>query len=331
MVDTRKSEPERGTLPFARRKLVTVFGATGFLGHRIVQHLLEHNFEVRAVSRRTERAVLLFGPNCPGLEVMKGDVHDKAAVIASLAGAHGAVNAVSLYVERGRDTFEAVHVEAAARVATLARDAGVKRLVHISGIGADPASASSYIRARGRGEQAVQRAFPDAILIRPSVMFGLDDAFLTRLAKLVRLLPVFPMFGRGRTKLQPVFVEDVAEATSRLMEHQGAVHPCYELGGPRVYSYEELVRTLALRTGARTKFLPMPFAFWHALAWFAEHLPASPLTRNQVSLMRRDNVASLNFPGLRELAIEPTPIETIVAAVDDRSGKVQPQRHRLGT
>jgi NADH dehydrogenase len=286
--------------------------------------LLEHNFEVRAVSRHAERAELLFGSNCPGLAVMKGDVNDDAAVIATLAGAYGAVNAVSLYVERGRETFEAVHVEAAASVAILAGEAGVKRLVHISGIGADPASASSYISARGRGEEAVQRAFPDAILIRPSVMFGLDDAFLTRLAKLVRLLPVFPMFGRGRTKLQPVFVEDVAEATSRLMEHQGAVDPCYELGGPRAYSYEELVRTLALRTGARTKILPMPFAFWHALAWFAEHLPSSPLTRNQVSLMRSHNVASLNFPGLPELAIDPTPIETFVPAVDYRNGRVQP-------
>ena len=285
MVDTIKSEPERGTLPSARRKPVTVFGGTGFLGRRIVRHLLEHNFEVRAVSRRTERAGLLFRSTCLGLTVIKGDMHDKAAVVASLAGAYGAVNAVSLYVERGRDTFEAVHVEAAASVAKLAREAGVKRLVHISGIGADPASASSYISARGRGEKAVQRAFPDAVLVRPAVMFGTDDAFLTRLVKLVRILPVYPVFGRGHTKLQPVFVEDVAEATSRLVEHQGGVSACYELGGPRVYSYEELVRTLAVWTGARTKILPMPFAFWHALAWFAEHLPGSPVTRNQVSLM----------------------------------------------
>ena len=174
MVDTIKSEPERGTLPSARRKPVTVFGGTGFLGRRIVRHLLEHNFEVRAVSRRTERAGLLFRSTCLGLTVIKGDVRDRAAVVGSLTGAYGAVNAVSLYVERGRDSFQAVHVEAAASVAILAREAGVKRLVHISGIGADPASASSYISARGRGEKAVQRAFPDAVLVRPAVMFGTD-------------------------------------------------------------------------------------------------------------------------------------------------------------
>ena len=293
-----------------------MFGGNGFLGRRIVQHLLEHKFEVRAVSRHPERAELLFTSDRAGLTAMKGDVSDQATVVASVDGAYGAVNAVSLYVERGRNTFEAVHVEAAARIARLTREAGVERLAHISGIGADPASSSSYIRARGRGEEAVQREFPNAILIRPAVMFGPDDAFLTTLVKLVRLLPVYPMFGRGRTKLQPAYVEDVAEATTRLMEAAGApVGRCYELGGPRVYSYEELVRTVAVQTGVHTKFMPMPFSLWHALAWFAEHLPGSPLTRNQIALIRRNNVASLTLPGLRELGIEPTPIEAIVPAV----------------
>jgi uncharacterized protein YbjT (DUF2867 family) len=278
--------------------------------------LLEHKFEVRAVSRHPERAEALFKSDRAGLTVMKGDVHDQATVVASLAGAYGAVNAVSLYVERGRDTFEATHVEAAARVARLAREVGIERLAHISGIGADPGSSSSYIRARGRGEEAVQGEFPNAILIRPAVMFGPDDVFLTTLVKLVRLLPIYPMFGTGRTKLQPVYVEDVAEATTRLMERGGeALARCYEFGGPRVYAYEELVRTLAAQTGARTKVVPMPFALWHGLAWFAEHLPGSPLTRNQIALMRRDNLASLTLPGLRELGIEPTPIEAIVPAV----------------
>jgi uncharacterized protein YbjT (DUF2867 family) len=300
----------------SRARLVAVFGGTGFLGRRIVQHLLEHRFEVRAISRRPERADLIFKSDCEGLTAVKGDIRDQATVVASLAGAYGIVNAVSLYVERGRDTFDAVHMKAAARVAGLAREAGVECLVHISGIGADPASSSSYIRARGRGEQVVQHAFPNATLIRPSVMFGPDDAFLTMLVKLVRFLPVYPMFGKGDTQLQPVYVEDVAQAITRLLERRGdAVDRCYELGGPRVYAYEELVRTLAAQIGARTKVVPMPFALWHALAWFAEHLPGSPLTRNQIALMRRDNVASVTLPGLRELGIEPTPIETIVPAV----------------
>jgi NADH dehydrogenase len=306
---------------------VTVLGGTGFLGRRIVRHLLDHNFEVRAASRHPERTASLFRSDGAGPTAMKADIHDEATVVASLAGAYGVVNAVSLYLERGGETFDAVHVEAAARVARLAREAGVERLAHISGIGADPDSSSSYISARGRGEQAVQRAFPNAMLIRPAVMFGPDDAFLATLVKLVRLLPVYPMFGRGHTKLQPVYVEDVAEAITRLMEDADAlVSPCHEIGGPRVYTYEELLRTIAVQIGARTKFVSMPFALWHALAWIFEYVPGSPLTRNQVELMRRDNVASPNLPGLPELAIQPLAIEAIVPAVERKRAKAQAER-----
>jgi uncharacterized protein YbjT (DUF2867 family) len=307
----------------ARRRLVTVFGGTGFLGRRIVRHLLDHNFEVRAASRRPERRASPFKDRI-GLTETRADVHDEAAVIASLADAYGAVNAVSLYVERGRETFDAVHVEAAARIARRAREAGVERLVHVSGIGADPHSSSNYIRARGNGEQAVRQAFPSATLIRPAVMFGPDDAFLTTLVKLVRYLPIYPMFGRGWTRLQPVYVEDVAEAVARLMTDTGAIiSPWHEFGGPRMYTYEELLRTIAVQIGARTKFIPMPFALWHALAWTCEQVPSAPLTRNQIALMRHDNIASPNLPGLMELDIEPTAIEAIVPAIARRSGKSQ--------
>ena len=161
--------------------------------------------------------------------------------------AYGAVNAVSLYVERGRETFDAVHVEAAARVARLARENGVERLIHVSGIGADPASSAPYIAARGRGEIAVQQAFPCAILIRPAVMFGPDDAFLTTVVRLLQILPVYPIFGRGETKLQPVYVEDVAEGIARVLADAGGSAASYEFAGARVYTYKELVRTVADR------------------------------------------------------------------------------------
>lgn len=301
----------------APRQIVTVFGGTGFLGRRIVRHLLDHDFEVRAVSRHPERAAALFNSHRIGLTKMKADVHDGAAVTACLADAYGAVNAISLYVERGRETFEAIHVEAAARIARRAREAGVERLVHISGIGADPHSSSNYISARGKGEQAVRQAFPSAMLIRPAVMFGPDDAFLTTLLKLVRFLPIYPMFSRGQMRLQPVYVEDVAEAVTRLMANAGAtISPRHELGGPRIYTYEELLRTIAAQIGVRTKFMPMRFALWHALAWVCEHLPGAPLTRNQIALMRHDNIASSGFPGLPEVHIEPTAIEAIVPAIE---------------
>ena len=222
----------------SRGKIVAVFGATGFLGHRIVRHLLDHGFRVRAASRHPECVPLPLRGDVRGKEAIGADVHDEASVAAVLAGAYGVVNAVSLYVEGGgRETFHAVHVEAAARIARLAREAGVERLVHVSGIGADPASSSDYIRARGEGETVVREAFPSVTVVRPSVMFAPDDQFLTTLARLLRTLPIFPLFGTGQTRLQPVHVDDVGEAIACILGSAADVgHPCYELGGPRSYT-----------------------------------------------------------------------------------------------
>lgn len=258
-----------------------------------------------------------------GTEIVRADAHDEAAVAAALVGAYGAVNAVSLYVERGRDSFHTMHVVAAARIARLARQADVKRLVHVSGIGADPTASSTYIRARGAGEIAVQQAFPGATLIRPAVMFGLDDGFLVTLMRLIRTLPLYPMFGSGQTRLQPVFVDDVAEAVARILDETvGAARPCYELGGPRVYTYAELLWTVAERIGARVRLVPIPFALWEALAWAAEFVPGAPLARNQVALMRRDTIASGDLPGLLDLKIDATAIEAIVPATESRRGEL---------
>src|SRR3954451_18546494 len=163
----------------------------------------------------------------------------------------------------------------------------------------------TWTRRRGR-ESGLSEGNHD----RPAVKFGPDDAFLTNLVKLLRVLPVFPMFGRGETKLQPVYVEDVAEAVTRLIANKGATRqPIYELGGPQIFTYEELLRTIAQHIGAHTKFMPMPFALWHVLGWISEHVPGAPLTRNQIELMEQDTAASPELPGLRELAIEPTAIE----------------------
>jgi NADH dehydrogenase len=298
-------------------RVVTVFGGTGFLGRWVVRHLLDHGFSVRVTSRHPERAPSRLAPDRSGAEAVGADVHDEASVAAALGGAFGAVNAVSLYVERGdHETFHTVHVEAATRVARLAREAGVEHLVHVSGIGADPASSSDYIRARGEGEIAVRDAFPGATLVRPSVMFGPDDHFLTTLARLLRILPVYPLFGRGRTRLQPVHVEDVAEAIARIVAGAaGADHPCYELGGPRTYTYVELLHSVADRIGTRARLFPLPFSLWEALAFLSEFVPSAPLTRDQIALMRRDNVASGDLPGLRNLHVAPTALEDVVHTV----------------
>jgi uncharacterized protein YbjT (DUF2867 family) len=291
---------------------VTVFGSTGFLGRRVVQHLLDHGFEVRAASRHPERGAQVFRNRSSRLEVVRADVGDDRSVIGAVAGAFAVVNAVSLYVERGSDTFRSVHVEAAARVAQYSRGSGVQRLAHVSGIGADAQSRSSYIRSRGEGESAVRAAFSEATIVRPAVMFGPDDAFLIPLMKMLRMFPVFPMFGRGRTALQPSYVEDVGEAIARCFD---APQPgmTYELAGPNTYTYKELLQTICNYLDIRRVLAPMPITVWKMLAFAAEFLPASPVTSNQVELMTKDNVASGRHPGFDTLGIEPRGIEIVLA------------------
>ena len=290
-------------------RTVTLFGGTGFLGRRIVQHLRDHEFPVRIASRHPDRGRSQFGPHDSQLLFVQADIHDERSVANALAGAYAAVNTVSLYVEHGRETFHSVHVESARRVAAQAHRAGVKRLVHLSGIGADAASRSRYIRARGEGELVVRATFAGAYIIRPAVMFGPDDAFLTTILNLLRRLPIYPMFGRGSMKLQPAYVEDVAEATVRIIQRAETQPTIFECGGPRAYSYEELVGIIARQAGLAPILVPIPLAVWHALAWASEILPDPILTRNQVELMQIDTVSS---PGLVELGISPQPVEAIL-------------------
>ncbi len=293
-------------------RIVTVFGGTGFLGHRIVRRLRYRGFPVRVASRHPDRGHRFFGSDDPQLQSVQANIHDEQSVADTIAGAYGVVNAVSLYVENGRETFHSVHVESAERVAAQSHRAGVERLVHVSGIGADPASQSQYIRKRGEGELAVQVAFADALLVRPAVMFGPDDAFLTTILKLLRQLPIYPMFGHGLTRLQPAYVEDVAEAIGQVMQHAEMPSMVFELGGPRVYSYEELLRAIAHQAGLAPLLIPIPFAVWYALTRASEMFPRPLLTRNQVELMQIDTVSSPEMPGFIELGISPHSVEAIL-------------------
>ncbi len=293
-------------------RTVTVFGGAGFLGRRIVRHLRYREFPVRIASRHPDRGHSQFGPDDPQLQFLEANIQDERSVADALAGAYGVVNAVSLYVEHGLETFHSVHVESAQRVAVQAHRAGVERFVHVSGIGADAASPSRYIRKRGEGELAVRAAFADALFVRPAVMFGPDDVFLTTILKLLRQLPIYPMFGRGRTRLQPVYVEDVAEAVVRVMWRAETPSKFFEFGGPRVYSYEEFLRAVAHQAGLAPLLVPIPFAVWHALAWASEILPGPPLTRNQVELMQINTVSSPEVPGFVELGISRHSVEAIL-------------------
>jgi len=291
---------------------VTVFGGSGFLGRRIVQRLVADGAEVRVAVRHPERAAGLTGAGKAGqVTLVHADVWDEATVAPAIAGAGAVVNTVGHYVERGKASFEAIHGQGARHVAAAAAAAGVARLVHISGIGADPASDSPDVRARGIGERHVREAFPAATILRPSVMFGPDDAFLNTLAALARVMPALPLFGSGEVRLQPVYVDDVAAAVVSALSMPGAEGKLYELGGPKAYPYKALVRFVLNQTRRMRLLVPVPYAVWNALAAVTAPLPRRPISRDQVKLMEQDNVVSPGALTFADLGITPTALEAI--------------------
>lgn len=304
---------------------ITVFGGTGFLGRRLVQRLVAEGVTVRVAVRHpdpADRALRTTGSD----QIMPfgADVRNRAAVAAAVAGADAVVNAVSAYVEKGDVTFEAVHEQGAEMVAREAASAGVARHVLVSGIGSDPGSGFPYIRARGRGELVVREAFPGATIVRPGAMFGPGDALFGTLADLARLFPVLPLIGGGHTRLQPVYVQDVAEAVARILaDHRTAGH-IYELAGPGVYKMRELVEITLRLVGKRRLLAPFPFAVAAIQARLFELLPSPPLTTGQVDLLRADNVVSGALPGFQELGIEPKRVEEVVPTYIGTSHMLEP-------
>lgn len=289
--------------------IVTVFGGTGFLGSEIVRAVSAAGFDVRVATRHVPRE----NPGGAGGQVnhVTADVTDEPSVGRAVEGAIAAVNAVSLYVEKGDATFEAVHLEAAARVARCARDAGAEVLVHTSGLGADPASPSAFVRARARGEQAVRDGFEQRVVIRPSVMFGRDDSFLASV-ELATRFPVVPLFGRGETRLQPAYVKDVAAAVAKIIEDRNRRPPIVELGGADASSYRRIVELVMAHFGRRRLLVPVPFTVWKALAAALSPLPSPPLTRDQVILMKSDNVVTGRTETFADLGIRPHGVASLL-------------------
>lgn len=285
--------------------LVTVFGGTGFLGRRVVGHLTQEGATVRLAVRHPESVdagVIAAGLGC--IVPISADVRDAASVAFAIAGAEAVVNVVSAYVEKAGVTYAAVHVLGAGNVARECKRQGVSRLVHVSGIGADAGSHAPYIRARGQGEQAVRHDFPAATIIRPSVMFATDDAFLRGLVAIVRSAPVIPLIGGGHTRLQPIHVRDVAEAICRSMRDPATCGKVFELGGPKSYTLRELIGMIAARMGRHPALIPIPFFLARPMARLLELFPNAPLTVAQVDLLEHDNIPATNVSGSGEFAAE---------------------------
>lgn len=288
-------------------RLVTVFGGTGYLGRQITQRLAAAGWRVRVAARHAQR-----GGMDPGVEPCAVDIRDEQAVARALTGARAVVNAVGLYSEKGGSTFDAIHVEGALHVARQARAARVERVVHVSGIGVSRASPSRYVRARARGEQQVRTAFEQAVILRPSVLFGRGDSFLRSLDSITRLLPVVPLFGAGNTRLQPVYVGDVAAAVLRALEAASVPVNVYELGGSRVYTYRRIVELVLAHRGRRRLLLPVPFLLWELQAQALSLLPRPPLTADQVALMRAHNVVGPGVGTFADLGIAPRSLQDLL-------------------
>lgn len=281
---------------------IAVFGGTGFLGSQVVRELYDAGHAVRIVSRRPQLPAWVE----PGdsLELFTADIANEDEVRQALAGTRGVINAVSLYVESKGTTFEDVHVTGAGRLADAARAVGVETFIQLSGVGVNTASRSGYVRARARGETAVIEAYPKAVMLRPSVMFGPDDVFLARLADLTRL-PVIPLFGRGEARLQPVHVIDVARAIVRLLGNAPPVRRLYELGGPDRLRYRDTVALVMSHLERERPMLPIPFPLWHLAALPLAMLPNPPLTRDQLYMLAEDNEVGEGVGTFTDLDIQP--------------------------
>jgi uncharacterized protein YbjT (DUF2867 family) len=296
--------------------LATVFGGSGFLGRNVVRALARRDYRIRVAVRRPDLAGHLQPLGRVGqIHAVQANLRYPDSVTAAVRHAEVVINLAAILYERGRQTFEAVHVAGADAVAQAAAAAG-GRMIHVSAIGADANSPAQYARTKAAGEVAVRAAVPGATIFRPSIMFGPEDDFFNRFAAMARLSPVLPLVGGGHTRFQPVFVGDVAEAIARAVDGEVAGGVTYELGGPEVKTFRELMQFVLATTGRRRLLVPLPFPIASFQAAFLQFLPKPPLTPDQVKLLRVDNVVSEQAERERRtlaaLGIAPTTIEAVV-------------------
>ncbi|MCY3755261.1 MAG: complex I NDUFA9 subunit family protein [Alphaproteobacteria bacterium] len=295
---------------------ITVFGGAGFVGRYIVKRLAAEGAGVRVACRDPERAKFLKPAGGVGQVVpVQANLRYPESVRAAVEGVDAVVNCVGVLVSRGPQSFGAIHAAGAGEVAAAAAGAGAGKLVHISAIGADAGSTAAYARSKAAGEAAVREAFPDAAILRPSIVIGPEDDFFNRFALLARLLPALPLVGGGFTRFQPAYVGDVADAAVAALDRAGGV---FELGGPKVYSFRQLMELLLEEIGRKRLLVPVPFQVMQAKAAFIQFVPGAPITPDQVESLKYDNVVSEGAAGFAELGIEPKDIETVIPTYLDR-------------
>jgi NADH dehydrogenase len=319
-------------------KLVTIIGGSGFIGRHIVRALAREGYRIRVAVRRPDLAGHVQPLGKVGQIVpVQANIRYPESLEAACTSAYAVVNLVGILHSAGPQTFTALHATGAEVAARAAAQAGTRIFIQMSALGADPSSPSEYARTKSEGEARARSAFPGAIIMRPSIVFGPEDGFFNRFAALARVSPVLPLIG-GRTRFQPVFVGDVAEAFARLIDRGVADGRIYELGGPEIYTFRELMR-FTLRTIVRRRLLlPLPFAVARILASVVQLLPKPPLTTDQVLQLQRDNIVSDEAVNdgrtLAGLGVTARDIEAIVPSYlyrYRRAGQFTEIEHRMDT
>jgi NADH dehydrogenase len=301
------------------RPVATIFGGSGFIGRYIVQHLARRGWILRIAVRRPDQALFLKPLGDVGqITPIAANIRNERSVAAAVAGVYAVVNLVGILQESGPQRFAAVHAEGAQRVARAAKAAGAGRFLQVSALGANPASPSRYARTKAEGEAMVREQFPGAVILRPSIVFGPEDDFFNRFAAMARLSPALPLIGGGGTRFQPVYVGDVADAATAALLSAAAAGKTFELAGPRIYTFKELMELMLAEIDRKRILLSVPWGVARLQAAILSLLPKPPLTLDQLKLLQQDNVAGGQLPGLADLGVQPTGLEAILPAYLDR-------------
>jgi len=293
---------------------VTIFGGSGFLGRQTVQALARAGWRIKVAVRHPHRGFFLKTLGQVGqIALVKCDATDVDAVARALEGSHAAVNLCGILYAHGQ-SFDDVHAKGAGNIAQAAANAGIETMVHVSAIGADAHSNSRYAQSKAEGEKRVRAALPGATILRPSIIFGPEDGFFNKFAGLARMLPFLPLIGGGKTLFQPVFAGNVAAAIATALEMPEARGRTYELGGPTIYSFRQMMQVILDVTGRKRLLLPVPFGIAMFQSFFLQMAPTPILTPDQVKLLKSDNVVAPTAAGLSDLGITPTTIEAELPA-----------------